>query len=145
MIAIVTDSLTDLDIFKDLQEACTLRAVPVYILLDQSSVTAFLQMCKSASAHLDELQVCVWLGVARACLRVAQQQQQHREILVWVGPPAASDSLFFLKHKKSNQKMRVRMITGTTYCMRSGGKVTGQVHERFMLIDGIKVATGSYR
>lgn len=64
-------------------------------------------------------------------------------ILVWVAPPAASDSFSFLK--KPNQKMRVRTITGTTYYMRSGGKVTGQVHERFMLIDGIKVATGSYR
>lgn len=58
MIAIVTDSLTDLDIFKDLQEACTLRHVPVYILLDQSSVTAFLQMCRNVGAHLDQLQVC---------------------------------------------------------------------------------------
>lgn len=71
MIAIVTDSLTDLDIFKDLQEACTLRGVPVYILLDLSSVTAFLQMCKSVGAHLDELQVCVlaWCcqGVSASC------------------------------------------------------------------------------
>lgn len=58
VIAIVTDSLTDLDIFKDLQEACTLRRVPVYILLDQSSVTAFLQMCRNVGAHLDQLQVC---------------------------------------------------------------------------------------
>lgn len=65
------------------------------------------------------------------------------EILVWVGPPAASDSFSFLK--KFKQKMRVRTITGTTYYMRSGGRVTGEVHERFMLIDGIKVATGSYR
>lgn len=64
-------------------------------------------------------------------------------ILVWVGLHAASDSFSFLK--KPYQKMRVRTITGTTYYMRSGGKVTGQVHERFMLIDGIKVATGSYR
>lgn len=45
----------------------------------------------------------------------------------------------------NKQKMRVRTITGTTYYTRSGGRVTGQVHERFMLIDGIKVATGSYR
>lgn len=41
--------------------------------------------------------------------------------------------------------MRVRTIIGTTYYMRSGGRITGKVHERFMLIDGIKVATGSYR
>ncbi|KTG05249.1 hypothetical protein cypCar_00026130 [Cyprinus carpio] len=55
VIAIVTDSLTDLDIFQDLQEACTRRRVPVYILLDQSSVPSFLQMCKNLRVQLDEL------------------------------------------------------------------------------------------
>lgn len=59
MIAIVTDSLTDLDIFQDLQEACTRRRVPVYILLDQSSVPSFLQMCKNLRVQLDELLVGV--------------------------------------------------------------------------------------
>lgn len=41
--------------------------------------------------------------------------------------------------------MRVRTITGTTYYTRSGARITGKVHERFMLIDGNRVATGSYR
>ncbi|KAL0978609.1 hypothetical protein UPYG_G00172850 [Umbra pygmaea] len=98
VIAIVTDSLTDLDIFKDLQEACTQRKVPVYILLDNSSLQAFLKMCNSINVRLDEL-----------------------------------------------LNMRVRTITGGTYFMRSGAKITGKVHERFMLIDGNRVATGSYR
>ncbi|ROI16138.1 Protein FAM83D [Anabarilius grahami] len=98
VIAIVTDSLTDLDIFHDLQEACTRRRVPVYILLDQSSVPSFLQMCKNLHVHLDEL-----------------------------------------------LQMKVRSITGSTYYMRSGARITGKVHERFMLIDGNRVATGSYR
>uniref|UniRef100_A0A4W4FF44 Scaffolding anchor of CK1 domain-containing protein n=1 Tax=Electrophorus electricus TaxID=8005 RepID=A0A4W4FF44_ELEEL len=98
VIAIVTDSLTDLDIFRDLQEACCQRRVPVYILLDQTSLPAFLQMCKNLNVHLDEL-----------------------------------------------QHMRVRTITGSTYYMRSGARITGKVHERFMLIDGNRVATGSYR
>ncbi|MBN3279121.1 FA83D protein, partial [Polyodon spathula] len=57
VIALVMDSLTDLDIFKDLQEACTKRRVPVYILLDQSCLPSFLQMCKSLNVRLDELQV----------------------------------------------------------------------------------------
>ncbi|XP_041748985.2 protein FAM83D-like isoform X2 [Coregonus clupeaformis] len=39
----------------------------------------------------------------------------------------------------------VRTITGGTYFMRSGAKITGKVNERFMLIDGNRVATGSYR
>ncbi|XP_038151712.1 protein FAM83D [Cyprinodon tularosa] len=98
VIAIVTDSLTDLDIFKDLQEACSHRSVPVYILLDQSCAGAFLKMCKNVGVRLEEL-----------------------------------------------QHMRVRTIAGTTYYMRSGARITGEVHERFMLIDGNRVATGSYR
>ncbi|XP_068171132.1 protein FAM83D [Antennarius striatus] len=98
VIAIVTDSLTDLDIFKDLQEASALRKVPVYILLDQSCSLAFLKMCRNAGVRLDDL-----------------------------------------------QQIRVRVITGTTYYTRSGARVTGKVHERFMLIDGTRVATGSYR
>ncbi|XP_051967740.1 protein FAM83D-like [Xyrauchen texanus] len=98
VIAIVTDSLTDLDIFHDLQEACTCRRVPVYILLDQSSFPSFLQMCKNLHVQLDEL-----------------------------------------------PQMKVRTITGSTYYMRSGARITGKVHERFMLIDGNRVTTGSYR
>ncbi|XP_041945383.1 protein FAM83D [Alosa sapidissima] len=98
LIAIVTDSLTDLDIFRDLQEACTRRRVPVYILLDKVSVPSFLQMCSNLNVRLEELRL-----------------------------------------------MRIRTITGCTYYMRSGARITGKVHERFMLIDGHKVATGSYR
>lgn len=99
VIAIVTDSLTDLDIFKDLKEACSNRKVPVYILLDQSSAPAFLKMCRNVGVnHLDDL-----------------------------------------------RQMRVRTITGSTYFTRSGARITGEVHERFMLIDGNRVATGSYR
>ncbi|XP_064321834.1 protein FAM83D [Phalacrocorax carbo] len=40
--------------------------------------------------------------------------------------------------------MRVRTLTGNTYYMRSGAKIVGKVHEKFMLIDGIRVTTGSY-
>lgn len=151
MIAIVTDSLTDLDIFKDLQEACSDRRVPVYILLDQSSSPAFLKMCRNIGVCLDDLQVCGWFsadGCGRVCVCVCT-------ITTWSGiewkhvvrfdssrgglqsdTPALSAPL---------QLMRVRTITGSSYYMRSGVRITGQVHERFMLIDGIKVATGSYR
>ncbi|KAI1890247.1 hypothetical protein AGOR_G00151750 [Albula goreensis] len=98
VIAVVTDSLTDLDIFRDLQEASVQRRVPVYILLDQACVPSFLQMCTNLELRLEEL-----------------------------------------------RHMRVRTITGATYFLRSGAKITGRVHERFMLIDGNRVATGSYR
>nr|XP_027328791.1 protein FAM83D [Anas platyrhynchos] len=40
--------------------------------------------------------------------------------------------------------MRVRTLTGNIYYVRSGAKVIGKVHEKFMLIDGIRVTTGSY-
>lgn len=59
VIAVVTDSLTDVDIFRDLQEACTQRRVPVYILLDRACVPAFLQMCGHLDIRLDALQVLV--------------------------------------------------------------------------------------
>ena len=64
VIAIVTDSLTDLDIFKDLQEACSSRKVPVYILLDQSGAPAFLKMCRNVGVCLDDLRVCGWFSKA---------------------------------------------------------------------------------
>ncbi|NWJ11427.1 F83DB protein, partial [Crypturellus undulatus] len=40
--------------------------------------------------------------------------------------------------------LRVRTLTGNTYYMRSGAKIIGKVHEKFMLIDGMRVTTGSY-
>ncbi|NXN94306.1 FA83D protein, partial [Rhinopomastus cyanomelas] len=43
------------------------------------------------------------------------------------------------------QLLRVRTLTGNTYYMRSGAKIVGKVHEKFMLIDCIRVTTGSYR
>ncbi|NXO37533.1 F83DB protein, partial [Locustella ochotensis] len=42
-------------------------------------------------------------------------------------------------------KLGVRTLTGSTYYMRSGAKIVGKAKEKFMLIDGIRVATGSYR
>ncbi|XP_070600857.1 protein FAM83D [Erythrolamprus reginae] len=40
--------------------------------------------------------------------------------------------------------MKVRTITGNTYYARSGAKIIGSVHEKFMLVDGVRVTTGSY-
>ncbi|XP_030319202.1 protein FAM83D-B-like [Calypte anna] len=97
MIALVMDSFTDTDIFKDLLEACSQRQVKVYILLDHSSFSHFLKMCKD--------------------LRVDLEQEKL---------------------------MRIRNITGKTYYTRSGAKIVGKVHEKFMLVDGIRVTTGSY-
>ncbi|XP_048406073.1 protein FAM83D [Stegostoma tigrinum] len=97
VIALVMDNFTDIDILKDLHEACRRRRVPVYILLDQFGLPLFQKMCRDAGVRVEE-----------------------------------------------ERKMRVRTITGCTYCTRTGAKVIGRVHEKFMLIDCDKVATGSY-
>ncbi|KAM6340621.1 protein FAM83D-A-like [Alca torda] len=97
MIALVMDSFTDTDIFKDLLEACSQRQIKAYILLDQSSFSHFLKMCKDLGVDLEQ-----------------------------------------------EKLMRVRTLTGNTYYTRSGAKIVGKVREKFMLIDGIRVTTGSY-
>ncbi|NXF05117.1 F83DB protein, partial [Smithornis capensis] len=56
-----------------------------------------------------------------------------------VSPEHESFLLSFL-----NQMMRVRTLTGNIYYMRSGAKIVGKAKEKFMLIDGIRVTTGSY-
>ncbi|XP_061486300.1 protein FAM83D [Rhineura floridana] len=40
--------------------------------------------------------------------------------------------------------LRVRSITGKTFYTRSGTKLVGKSREKFMLVDGIRVTTGSY-
>ncbi|XP_069728200.1 protein FAM83D-like [Phaenicophaeus curvirostris] len=45
---------------------------------------------------------------------------------------------------EQEKSIRVRTLTGNTYYLRSGAKIVGKVREKFMLIDGIRVTTGSY-
>ncbi|XP_069808156.1 protein FAM83D [Dendropsophus ebraccatus] len=97
VIAIVMDSFTDNDIFRDIHEVCRKRRVPTYILLDEAQLPHFLTMCMN-------------LGVAI----------------------------------ENEQLMRVRTLTGNNYYTRSGAKVVGKAREKFLLVDGLKVATGSY-
>uniref|UniRef100_A0A4W3IKT1 Scaffolding anchor of CK1 domain-containing protein n=1 Tax=Callorhinchus milii TaxID=7868 RepID=A0A4W3IKT1_CALMI len=47
MIALVMDDLTDVNIFQDLLEASYKRLIPVYIILQHSSLDGFLHMCCS--------------------------------------------------------------------------------------------------
>ncbi|XP_004687437.1 PREDICTED: protein FAM83D [Condylura cristata] len=55
------------------------------------------------------------------------------------------DMCMDLKVNPEQEKlMTVRTITGNIYYARSGTKIVGKVHEKFTLIDGIRVATGSY-
>uniref|UniRef100_A0A8C0ASF3 Family with sequence similarity 83 member G n=1 Tax=Buteo japonicus TaxID=224669 RepID=A0A8C0ASF3_9AVES len=51
VIAVVMDMFTDVDIFKDLLDAGFKRKVGVYIILDETNVKHFLQMCERAQMH----------------------------------------------------------------------------------------------
>ncbi|XP_069508392.1 protein FAM83D [Ambystoma mexicanum] len=97
VIAVVMDSFTDIDIFRDIQEACRKRRVPAYILLDHAGLPHFLKMC------------------------------QHLEV-----------------SPEEEKLLKVRTITGNTYYTRTGAKIIGKVREKFLLVDGMKAATGSY-
>ncbi|KAM4692532.1 protein FAM83D [Rhinophrynus dorsalis] len=45
---------------------------------------------------------------------------------------------------EAEQYMRVRTLTGNNYYTRSGAKIIGKAREKFILVDGLKVGTGSY-
>lgn len=51
VIAVVMDTFTDVDIFKDLLDAGFKRKVAVYIIVDESNVKYFLHMCERARMH----------------------------------------------------------------------------------------------
>ncbi|XP_040212356.1 protein FAM83G isoform X2 [Rana temporaria] len=55
VIALVMDLFTDLDIFKDLLDAGFKRKVSVYIILNESDLKYFLQMCEKAQMHKGHL------------------------------------------------------------------------------------------
>ncbi|XP_074866896.1 protein FAM83G [Carettochelys insculpta] len=55
VIAVVMDMFTDVDIFKDLLEAGFKRKVGVYIIVDETNVKYFLQMCERAQMHTGHL------------------------------------------------------------------------------------------
>ncbi|XP_071427650.1 protein FAM83G [Pithys albifrons albifrons] len=55
VIAVVMDMFTDVDIFKDLLDSGFKRKVGVYIILDETNVKHFLQMCERAQMHAGHL------------------------------------------------------------------------------------------
>ncbi|XP_053898976.1 protein FAM83G [Malaclemys terrapin pileata] len=55
VVAVVMDMFTDVDIFKDLLEAGFKRKVGVYIIVDETNVKYFLQMCERAQMHTGHL------------------------------------------------------------------------------------------
>uniref|UniRef100_A0A670Y487 Family with sequence similarity 83 member G n=1 Tax=Pseudonaja textilis TaxID=8673 RepID=A0A670Y487_PSETE len=55
VIAVVMDMFTDVDIFKDLLDIGFKRKVAVYIIIDESNLKYFLQMCERAQMHAGHL------------------------------------------------------------------------------------------
>ncbi|XP_019368231.1 PREDICTED: protein FAM83G isoform X4 [Gavialis gangeticus] len=55
VIGVVMDMFTDVDIFKDLLEAGFRRKVAIYIIVDETNVKYFLQMCERAQMHAGHL------------------------------------------------------------------------------------------
>uniref|UniRef100_A0A7M4FE90 Family with sequence similarity 83 member G n=1 Tax=Crocodylus porosus TaxID=8502 RepID=A0A7M4FE90_CROPO len=55
VIGVVMDMFTDVDIFKDLVEAGFRRKVAIYIIVDETNVKYFLQMCERAQMHAGHL------------------------------------------------------------------------------------------
>ncbi|XP_006098614.1 LOW QUALITY PROTEIN: protein FAM83F [Myotis lucifugus] len=97
IIAVVMDLFTDVDIFQDIVDAASKRRVPVYIILDESGVKYFLEMCQ---------------GLELTDYRI--------------------------------RNIRVRSVTGVGFYMPMG-KIKGTLSSKFLMVDGDKVATGSYR
>ncbi|NWU57138.1 FA83D protein, partial [Dromas ardeola] len=103
MIALVMDSFTDTDIFKDLLEACSQRQVKAYILLDQSSFSHFLKMCKDLGVDLEQEKVSlvIFIGIAKfSCSSFASftwtdGKLNSSNILILSGPAVAHFDLEF--------------------------------------------------
>uniref|UniRef100_A0A670JHL8 Family with sequence similarity 83 member G n=1 Tax=Podarcis muralis TaxID=64176 RepID=A0A670JHL8_PODMU len=55
VVAVVMDMFTDVDIFKDLLDAGFKRKVGIYIILDETNLKYFLQMCERAQMHAGHL------------------------------------------------------------------------------------------
>ncbi|NXE17891.1 FA83D protein, partial [Ardeotis kori] len=103
MIALVMDSFTDTDIFRDLLEACSQRQVKAYILLDQSSFSHFLKMCKDLGVDLEQEKVSlvVFIGIEKfshssfASFTWTDGKLNSSNILILSGPAVAHFDLEF--------------------------------------------------
>ncbi|NXA25168.1 FA83D protein, partial [Ibidorhyncha struthersii] len=98
MIALVMDTFTDTDIFKDLLEACSQRQVKAYILLDQSSFSHFLKMCKDLGVDLEQekVSIVIFIGVeSRSSFTWTDGKLNSSNILILSGPAVAHFDLEF--------------------------------------------------
>ncbi|XP_041434245.1 protein FAM83D-B-like isoform X2 [Xenopus laevis] len=78
-------------------------------------------------------------GSYRGVTRVDVHFQPSFENTIYICKEAARELI-----KSAREHMRVRTLTGNNYYTRSGTKIVGKVREKFLLVDGVKVATGNY-
>ncbi|XP_075039110.1 protein FAM83F [Mixophyes fleayi] len=97
VIAIVMDYFTDREVFRDVLDAADKRRVPVYMILAESGVKHFLEMCEL-------------MQLSGLMLR----------------------------------NFRVRYVTGVGFYLPTG-KIRGSISHKYVMVDGDKVAFGSFR
>ncbi|NXU47654.1 FA83D protein, partial [Turnix velox] len=101
MIALVMDSFTDTDIFKDLWEACSQRRVKTYILLEQTSFSHFLKMCRDLRVDLEQEKVSL-LMFRGTNFTWTDGKLNSSNILILSGPAVAHFDLEFrILHARS--------------------------------------------
>ncbi|XP_038608913.1 LOW QUALITY PROTEIN: protein FAM83E [Tachyglossus aculeatus] len=97
VVAVAMDIFTDPDLLLDLYRTATRRRVPVYLLLCQQHLPAFLALAKQ-------------LGLSF----------------------------------QTTENLEVRVVRGCTFQSRHRKQVSGDLKEKFVLLDGDTVITGSY-
>uniref|UniRef100_A0A3B1IYW9 Family with sequence similarity 83 member G n=1 Tax=Astyanax mexicanus TaxID=7994 RepID=A0A3B1IYW9_ASTMX len=116
LIAVVMDVFTDVDIFKDLLDAGFRRKVAVYIIIDQSSVQHFLNMCEKASMHRGHLK-CLRVRCSSGCefhTRSAKKVQGslNQRFMFVDGDRAVSGSYSFTWTASRLDRNHITVLTG---------------------------------
>ncbi|ELW64452.1 Trinucleotide repeat-containing 6B protein [Tupaia chinensis] len=143
VIAVVMDLFTDCDIFQDIVDAASKRRVPVYIILDEAGVKHFLEMCQG----LELLDFRIRLT---SCPKAAETEEGSSGPVMAYSAYGITDFTVRFKIRivvlswGALQNIRVRSVTGVGFYMPTG-KIKGTLSSRFLMVDGDKVATGSYR
>uniref|UniRef100_UPI00358E1596 protein FAM83B-like n=1 Tax=Myxine glutinosa TaxID=7769 RepID=UPI00358E1596 len=79
VVAVVMDVFTDVDIFEALLDAACTRRVPVYILLDESEASAFVDMCSNNGVRLDRQQ----MQHSRLSSKLPLEATSVQQLFVW--------------------------------------------------------------
>ncbi|KAJ7425921.1 Protein FAM83F [Willisornis vidua] len=138
IIAVVMDVFTDRDIFRDVVDAAYKRWIPVYIILDEEGVKLFLEMCRCLD--LSDLQIRYFSHSVIMC-RNDVFSTAYFKLLDGVNEKMPWN--FRKSGDVIGENIRIRSVTGVGFYMPSG-KIRGTLASRFLMVDGEKVATGSY-